>query len=31
VPNGSYRVHLVSGDATQLTSVYKVNVEAPWW
>jgi glucose/arabinose dehydrogenase len=27
VPNGSYRVHLVSGDPSQVNSVFKVNVE----
>jgi glucose/arabinose dehydrogenase/PKD repeat protein len=27
VPNGTYRVHLVSGDPTQLNSVFRVNVE----
>jgi glucose/arabinose dehydrogenase/PKD repeat protein len=27
VPNGTYRVHLVSGDPTQVNSVFRVNVE----
>jgi PKD domain len=27
VPNGTYRVHLVSGDPSQFNSVFKVNVE----
>lgn len=27
VPNGSYRVHVVAGDAIALDSVYKINVE----
>ena len=27
VPNGSYRVHLVSGDPSQVNSVFRVNVE----
>jgi hypothetical protein len=27
VPNGTYRIHLVSGDPTQVNSVFRVNVE----
>jgi hypothetical protein len=27
VPNGTYRVHLVSGDPTQVNGTFKVNVE----
>jgi hypothetical protein len=27
VPNGTYRVHLVSGDPSQVNSVFRVNVE----
>ena len=27
VPNGTYRVHLVSGDPSQVNSVFRVNME----